>query len=266
MLEHTKRAAAALLTLLVVACGGDDAASPPTTAAVAETSTTSTTEAEETTTTTEAEEETTTTTVPALPAGQTAGVDDFDDNGEGDPTCGEQDFGAGLVLRVYCDREAYASSPPEGVTLVEGSLYRFPTDNEAFDMTDISADAIVARDSADERVFVFVFNSDALFATGSSDILAPATFDNLIARINQLTPGARIQVRGHTDGTGDPASNQALSERRSASVQAYLTEHGVQAAEVAAVGLGQTQPLAVEDGDAGRSFNRRVEVVIRPAA
>jgi outer membrane protein OmpA-like peptidoglycan-associated protein len=181
--------------------------------------------------------------------------------------CGPRDFGGGLILLRFCDAAGYAGEPGEGVTLVADSLFSWPTRNEDFPMDGISGDAVIGSDEANNRIFVIVFNSDGLFATGSSEILSPDTFLNLIARINESAPGSAIQVRGHTDSTGSPEANQALSEQRAASVQAFLTSNGVNASEVTAIGFGETQPLALEDTDAGRARNRRVEVVIRvPAA
>jgi outer membrane protein OmpA-like peptidoglycan-associated protein len=110
---------------------------------------------------------------------------------------------------------------------------------------------------------VIVFNSDGLFETGSAEITGVSTFTNLVALINRSYAGARIQVRGHTDSTGNATSNQSLSEARSSNVAAFMTGQGVKAAEVTSIGFGQTQPLAIEDSDAAREFNRRVEVAIR---
>jgi Outer membrane protein and related peptidoglycan-associated (lipo)proteins len=76
-------------------------------------------------------------------------------------------------------------------------------------------------------------------------------------------------VRGHTDAIGSVASNQVLSERRATAIRTYLTGHGVQARDVASVGLGSSQPVAEErtadgsDNPEGRRFNRRAEIVIR---
>jgi outer membrane protein OmpA-like peptidoglycan-associated protein len=252
----TSRLLAALCITLAIsgaACGDDDDSG-------SDASATTMTLGDDEATTTEPEESQDTTT---LLAGQTAGLDDYNDDGENDPTCGMQDFGAGLVLRILCDLSGRNSDPPEGVTLVENSLFRLPTDDQV-DLTGISGSAVYARDDAGNRTYIIVFNSDALFETGSDVVAAPDTFDNLIALINRAYPGSRLQVRGHTDSTGSPSANQSLSERRAASAQAYLTSHGVNAAEVTAVGFGQTQPLAREDNDAARQFNRRVEVVIRP--
>lgn len=167
------------------------------------------------------------------------------------------------MLRILCDIGGRNSEPPEGVTLVEGSLFRLPTD-DTVDLNGISGSAVIARDDAGARVYVIVFSSDALFDIGSDVIVATDTFDNLIALINGQFPGSGLQVRGHTDSTGSADANQSLSDRRAASVQTYLSDHGVEAAEVTAVGFGASQPLAVEDNDEGRKFNRRVELVIRP--
>lgn len=73
-----------------------------------------------------------------------------------------------------------------------------------------------------------------------------------------------IDVLGHTDSTGSDAYNQALSERRAQSVAAYLSGHGVERARMGIRGFGETQPIATNDTDAGRSENRRVEIKVVP--
>lgn len=202
-----------------------------------------------------------------LPSGAEPGLDDFDGNGEPDPTCGTQDFGAGLVLRIPCSIST-ANEPPQGTTLVEGSLFRLPGSTDV-DLTGISGSLVLSRDAAGAKVAIFVFNSDGLFATGSDAVNSTDTLDGTIRVINSLYPGSTIQVRGHTDATGAASANQSLSERRAAHVKDYLSSHGVQAAAITSVGLGSTQPLTMErnaDGSAnaeGQHFNRRVEVVLR---
>ncbi|MDH4076144.1 MAG: OmpA family protein [Acidimicrobiia bacterium] len=200
---------------------------------------------------------------PALAPGQTPGQDDYNDDGQPDPTCGEQDFGNGLVIRILCDLEGRNSEPPDGVTLVGNSLFRLPTDSDV-DLTGISGSAVVGRDQAGQRVFVIVFNSDALFNTGRAEIAGTDTFDNLVLLISREFPGSTLQVRGHTDGTGTDDANLALSQARADNVANYLREHDVDAVDISSIGLGESQPLALEDNDEGKKFNRRVEVVIRP--
>ena len=255
----------AVVVMAAVGCGGDDDDSSSDTTSADETTTTAaeettTTEAEETTTT-EAEDE-----LPPLEAGQRFGPYDLNDDHVPDTMCGEQDFGAGLVLQVFCAAEGYEGEVPPDVTLTDTSLFRFPTSGGEISLEGISGDLILGADPDNNKLYVIVFRSDALFATGGSDIIATDTFDGVVNLVNAMFPGARLQLRGHTDSTGDPGSNQALSEARAASVQTYLVDHGVQAAEVTTVGFGETQPIALEDTPAGFEFNRRVELVIRPAA
>jgi outer membrane protein OmpA-like peptidoglycan-associated protein len=202
----------------------------------------------------------------SLPPGAQPGLDDYDGDGQKDPTCSTQDFGAGLVLRIPC-QIGNAHDPENDTRLVKDSLYRLPGPD--VDLTGVSGSVLEARDPNGVHVYIVTFNSDALFATGSADIGSTDTLDNTIKVINKLYPNGTIQVRGHTDATGSASNNQALSQRRAETVRAYLTGHGVVAASVTAVGLGSTQPLVEEknaDGSAsvaGRAFNRRVELVIR---
>ncbi|MGI5240956.1 OmpA family protein [Dactylosporangium sp. CA-139066] len=203
---------------------------------------------------------------PASAAASSLGVDDLDQDGTPDPDCGQQDFGAGLVLRIPCTIPN-PNDPDDGTRLVKDSLYRLPSYDA--DLTGISGSLVTARATDGKRVVIFVFNSDNLFATGSDRLGDNNTLDPVVALINAKFAGGAIQVRGHTDKTGTASNNQALSERRAATVRDYLTGHGVKAGQVSAAGLGSSQPLVEEtnpDGSpslAGRAFNRRVELAIR---
>lgn len=203
-----------------------------------------------------------------LPPGAVAGLDDYDGDGQPDPTCGTQDFGAGLVLRIPC-RIDTANEPEAGTTLVKGSLYRLPGSTD-INLDGISGGLVLARDAAGAKVVIVMFNSDALFATGSATIGSTDTLDNVITLVNARFANSAVQVRGHTDSTGSAAVNQPLSERRAATVKDYLSGHGLRASQITSVGLGSSVPLAEErnpdgaDNLAGRRFNRRVEIVLRP--
>ena len=73
-----------------------------------------------------------------------------------------------------------------------------------------------------------------------------------------------IDVLGHTDSTGSDAYNQALSERRAQSVADYLSMRGVARARMGIRGYGETQPIASNETEDGRSQNRRVEIKVVP--
>lgn len=74
-----------------------------------------------------------------------------------------------------------------------------------------------------------------------------------------------VDVLAHTDLTGSPQVNQALSDRRAAAVATYLAGHGVSRARIASKGLGETAPLYnPEMSDAQRAANRRIEIRLVP--
>jgi OOP family OmpA-OmpF porin len=73
-------------------------------------------------------------------------------------------------------------------------------------------------------------------------------------------PDAGMNVHGHTDSIGTPAYNQKLSERRAASVKAYLVKHGIEASRITAKGFGETEHIADNKTEEGRAKNRRVEI------
>jgi outer membrane protein OmpA-like peptidoglycan-associated protein len=74
-----------------------------------------------------------------------------------------------------------------------------------------------------------------------------------------------VDVLAHTDMTGSPQVNQALSDRRAAAVATYLAGHGVSRARIASRGLGESAPLYnPEANDTQRAANRRIEIRLVP--
>ncbi len=81
-----------------------------------------------------------------------------------------------------------------------------------------------------------------------------------VAALLKSCPSARVEVAGHTDNLGTPASSLPLSERRAAAIKATLVRLGVPANRLLAHGYGETFPIASNDTPAGRIANRRVEL------
>lgn len=97
--------------------------------------------------------------------------------------------------------------------------------------------------------------ADVGFATGSSQ-LSSAGKKALDAMAACLKNGGIVV--GHTDNVGNPASNQALSERRAKATSSYLTSKGV--SHLTAKGMGDTQPAADNATAEGRAKNRRMDI------
>jgi OOP family OmpA-OmpF porin len=83
-----------------------------------------------------------------------------------------------------------------------------------------------------------------------------------IAKMLAADPTLKVYVVGHTDTVGVLEANMKLSQDRAAAVmQALVTTHGIAAARLKSFGAGPYAPVSSNDSDAGRSKNRRVELV-----
>jgi outer membrane protein OmpA-like peptidoglycan-associated protein len=113
-----------------------------------------------------------------------------------------------------------------------------------------------------ERGLVLTLD-EVLFPFNSADLQAgnQRALDRL-AQYLQNHPDYNILVEGHTDSVGDAGYNQRLSEQRAESVYQALMQRGIDPQRVRVVGLGENFPVADNANPAGRSENRRVEVVI----
>ncbi len=76
-------------------------------------------------------------------------------------------------------------------------------------------------------------------------------------------PKTTAVIAGNTDSNGSNDYNQKLSERRANSVRQYLISNfGIKASRLTAIGYGETKPIATNDTDEGRQRNRRVDAVL----
>ena len=73
-----------------------------------------------------------------------------------------------------------------------------------------------------------------------------------------------VDVYGHTDNTGSDAHNQDLSQRRAVSVATILANQGIDQRRFYIEGKGETDPIASNATETGRTQNRRVEIQISP--
>ena len=85
-----------------------------------------------------------------------------------------------------------------------------------------------------------------------------------IAKLLQENSQMTAFIVGHTDMSGSFEHNMELSEQRAeAVVKTLVSDHGISANRLTPRGVGPLAPVATNDSEAGRSLNRRVELVKR---
>jgi outer membrane protein OmpA-like peptidoglycan-associated protein len=106
--------------------------------------------------------------------------------------------------------------------------------------------------------FTFDAGSAAVKATTDATLLE-------IARTVKTRNQTFVDVLAHTDTTGTPQGNLALSEKRAAAVATYLAGHGVARARIGSHGLGESAPLYNPDiTETQKAANRRIEIRLVP--
>jgi outer membrane protein OmpA-like peptidoglycan-associated protein len=120
----------------------------------------------------------------------------------------------------------------------------------------------IQRDGNNIRL---VMPGNITFATDSANISASfySVLDSVSLVLTEFDKTS-IDVAGYTDSTGSFEHNQKLSEQRANSVASYLVHSGVRAGRIQARGFGERYPIADNSTTMGRSYNRRVEITIRP--
>ncbi len=106
-----------------------------------------------------------------------------------------------------------------------------------------------------ENMVNFAFNSSELSSSAKTNL-------DKLAKVLVNNPDTNINIYGHTNNKGTDAYNMTLSEKRANSVVNYLASHGVKKNRMFAKGMGESDPVATNETEAGRAENRRVEFAI----
>jgi len=134
------------------------------------------------------------------------------------------------------------------------SELRRQTAGIGLDILQVSGGIVVRIPAA----FTFDAGSAAVKATTDATLLE-------IARTVKTRNRTFVDVLAHTDTSGSPQTNAALSEKRAAAVATYLAGHGVARARIASRGLGESAPLYnPETSETDKAANRRIEIRLVP--
>lgn len=100
-----------------------------------------------------------------------------------------------------------------------------------------------------------------IFFGFDSDNLSAASKREIALVYNSQKNAKRLTIVGHTDSKGPAAYNQKLSEKRARQVEEYIYSLGF-TGEIKSLGMGESQPIATNETEDGRSKNRRSEITI----
>lgn len=175
---------------------------------------------------------------------------------------------AGAVLGgVLGNNVGKGKNAPAGAVLggvvggVVGNVIGSKMDKQAKEIKDTLPGAEVER--VGEGIKVTMSENMVNFGFDSSELTSAAKTNlDKLAEVLKNNPDTNINIYGHTDSRGTDAYNQSLSERRAASVKKYLASKGVGSARMITMGVGEKEPIATNETDAGRAENRRVEFAI----
>jgi OOP family OmpA-OmpF porin len=106
------------------------------------------------------------------------------------------------------------------------------------------------------------------FPSGRSNIDGgSAALMRKVQQALELFPDASISVEGHTDANGSDSANLILSQDRADAVKQYLVANlGANAEKVSSIGYGEARPVATNETPAGRTRNRRIDLIIHAGA
>src|SRR6185312_14669333 len=101
------------------------------------------------------------------------------------------------------------------------------------------------------------------FAGGHATFVKGTDADlDKLAAVLALCPKARVNVKGNTDSDGAADANMALSVARAEAVVAALTQRGIAADRLYAIGYGETLPIVPNTTAANKAKNRRIDIEV----
>lgn len=180
--------------------------------------------------------------------------------------------GKDITLAIYFQQY---NSPYATTFLGDKAPTRF-----AAEQTGVLVDYVVAKAVENHMVVVKAADLAQALATHGSIALYGIYFDtdkteikpaskptlDEVGSLLKIDRSLKLEISGHTDNTGSPAHNLALSQGRAqAVVDALVKQYGIDPARLQAKGYGDTKPVASNASEDGKAKNRRVELRKLPA-
>jgi outer membrane protein OmpA-like peptidoglycan-associated protein len=181
-------------------------------------------------------------------------------------------FRIALIIHVLAGSAAFAQAKPPAP-----ASFDFPSGSLSFDKGSLDFPAatlsfpstLLQKETA--STIEVELPADILFDFDKADIRPDAStaLHEVGLLIREKARGG-VTVNGYTDSMGSDSYNQRLSERRAASVRAWLaTRESLGSVKFTTAGLGAKNPVAPNrnsdgsDNPEGRQRNRRVTLILQ---
>lgn len=115
-----------------------------------------------------------------------------------------------------------------------------------------------------ENALVLIAPVEGSFNPKRPELLLPITLAPLgnVAKMLQNDPETGVLVLGHSDSSGDKATNDKVSLQRAMAVSSIFRLSGLGADRLRLKGVGSSLPRADNGSAEGRALNRRIEVLV----
>ena len=170
-----------------------------------------------------------------------------------------------LSTSTYADKSDGTFLAP----LISNKKYALTIDKEGylfhsdyFDMPNVSTDEPfeIYVDLEKLEIGKKVVLRNVFFDTDKFNLKSESTSElNKLVEFMTNNPEVVIEISGHTDNIGSTKDNKILSTNRSKEVYEYLVREGISKGRISYIGFGDTQPIADNSTEEGRSQNRRTE-------
>ncbi|WP_371368986.1 OmpA family protein [Pseudomonas sp. QL9] len=117
-----------------------------------------------------------------------------------------------------------------------------------------------------DNALVLTAPVDGSFNPKRPELLLPVTLAPLasVAKVIEKEPQSGVFILGHSDSSGDKATNDKVSQQRAVAIAAIFRLSGLGNDRLRYKGVGSDKPVADNKTKAGRAKNRRVEVMLTP--
>ena len=165
-------------------------------------------------------------------------------NKDGFFNLGDEAIKQGVEYEVTYSKDSYVTVN-DTVTTQDLTINDFESTDEGFLYT-------IAVDLSLKVYRLPVVLPQIEYDLGSAELrdMAIKDLDNLVG-VLETNPDLRIQLRSHTDFRSGDEFNLLLSQKRADACVSYLIEQGIDATRLQAIGMGESEPLTLQDDRSG---------------